>query len=137
MTNKDYRKIELIDHPKDYEFDIGPYSDEQLKQIAQDLWAGKIFSNLHIRDWAGDAFMVFMPLVFMNQFQLDDMKKKEVNFIYEYISNATPTAVNGMPTFFSMRMLTKPDTKRMMKYYEAIKEAMAKLELPKEDKDEI
>ncbi len=95
-------------------------TDEELKQIAKDLWAGKIFSSAHINRQE-DLPLVFMALVFLSHEQLDEMEKQDVNFFYEYMSEATPTGVNGMPTFFSVRMLKKPETIKMLEYYEKFK----------------
>ncbi len=105
-----------------------PKTDEELKQIAEDLWAGRIFSDRNIKR-AEDIPMVFMALIFLKKEQIEQLEKQQMDFFYEYMSQATPTGVNGMPTFFSVRMLTKPETKRMFEYYDAIKGALAKVKL--------
>lgn len=100
-------------------------TDEELKQIAKDLWAGKIFSDRHIPP--GDSHMmlsVFMPFVFMDKKTLKDMQREKIDFVYEYLDKAGPRAINGMPMFMSCRILTKPETKKMFEYYEKFK-AMA------------
>lgn len=98
-------------------------TDEELKQIAVDLFSGKIFTDRHVRN-PKDLGMVFMLLVFTG----DDFKQELLDdppgMIYEYLSEAGPRSVNGMPTFFSMRMLNEADTKRMFTIYERVKAAM-------------
>ncbi len=107
-----------------------PKTDEELKQIAEDLWAGKIFCDRQVQSRRPeDITMVFMVLMFMDKKQLKQLEKDEVDFFYEYMSQATPRGINGMPTFWSVRVLTKPETKRMFEYYEAIKGALANVKL--------
>lgn len=44
-----------------------------------------------------------------------------IGLVYEYLSEAGPMAVNGKPTFFSLRLLNKVDTEKMFEYYEQYK----------------
>ncbi len=100
-------------------------TDDELKEIAKDLWAGKIFSDRHItslKDSPNMLGMVFMPIVFMDSETKKQLSDFKVNFIYEYLDKAGPRAINGMPTFFSCRTLTEPETKKMFEYYEKFKE---------------
>jgi len=99
-------------------------TDEELKQVAKDLWAGKIFSDRHIPSGSDPHIMlsVFMPLAFMDKKTLNGMQREKINFIYEYYDKAGPRMINGMPMFFSCRILTKPETKKMFEYYNKFKE---------------
>lgn len=45
-----------------------------------------------------------------------------IGLVYEYLSAAGPMAVNGKPTFFSLRLLNKVDTDKMFEYYEQYKQ---------------
>lgn len=99
-------------------------TDEELKQIAKDLWAGKIFSDRHIANIdtnPGMATSVFMPLVFLNKKQVKDLKDSKVNFMYEYLDNAGPMSVNGYPIFMTVRFLLAHETEKMFNYYEEFK----------------
>lgn len=97
-------------------------TDEELKEIAKDLWAGRIFSDRHITDAPEMLKCVFLSLAFASRKDVEKMKKREVSFIYEYMDRAGPRAINGMPTFFSCRMLTKSETNKMFEYYGKFKE---------------
>jgi len=97
---------------------MSEYTQKQLKQIAVDLAEGKIFSNLHLRNQE-ELSGVFMVILFMDQEQLQKIADNDVVFIYEYLDKANPLSVNGMPTFFSMRYLTKYDFSTM--YHEYIR----------------
>ena len=98
-------------------------TDEELKQIALDLHHGRIFSDRHCSTLE-DVKSSFMVLAFMEQEHLKKMEEDQVDFIYEYLSEAGPMSVNGRPCFFSMRLLTKPESQKMFDYYEKIKKAV-------------
>lgn len=97
-------------------------TDEELKQIAQDIHKGLIFSIGHIENPA-DTPSVFMPLHFMSDEAIGDLAKKEP-FIYEYLDKASPRSVNGLPVFISFQYLVKEETKKMNGYYNKIKQAV-------------
>lgn len=102
------------------------HTDEELKQIAIDLHSGRIYCDRHIED-TSDIRIVFMP-VMLGAFA--DAKKEEldnIGMIYEYLTEAGPRCVNGMPTFFSLKYLSKKDTMRMSEYYEKLVEAVKNL----------
>jgi hypothetical protein len=102
--------------------------DEELKQIAEDLWAGRIYSNRNMND-IKLIDSVFMPLMFLDRRKLKQLQHLKVDFFYEYIDKAGPRSINGMPVFTSVRCLTKPETARMFEFYEAIKKAVGGVKL--------
>ena len=143
-------------------------SDEQLKQVAKDLYNNKIFSNLHLNEYDSleshfmcmlfhapqqpqkpqaktdeDSIMNLRDSKIYNLIQLEkDLEQYEkdmadypyeledyqawindLGFIYEYYdSNQSPMAINGKPVFFSMRLMCKEDTKKMLEFYHQYKE---------------
>ena len=100
-------------------------NDEELKQIAIDLFSGKIFTDRHLNS-PEELAHHFMPLVFMKETNLKKLSKK-VDFIYEYMDKAMPMGCNGKPIFMSLQYLTKPETKKMLLYHEKLKTAVKKL----------
>jgi len=58
---------------------------------------------------------VFMVLIFMGAKQRREMIKNPPGLIYEYLSEAGPRSINGMPSFFSMRMLSKADAEKVFR----------------------
>ena len=102
-------------------------SYEELKQIAKDMVAGKIFTDRQIPKTT-PLHLVFMPFVFMEEKQrtklTDQIEKKEIYMIYEYLEKAGPRAINGMPTFMSCNMLSKTETDIMLDYFKKIKKAL-------------
>jgi len=98
--------------------------NEELKQLAKDMWSGKIFSDRHIvnlKDQPSMAGSIFMPLVFLDKKQLKDLEEAKVNFMYEYLDKAGPRSVNGYPIFMTVNFLSTGETEKMFKYYEQFK----------------
>lgn len=56
----------------------------------------------------------------------EEVQLKSIGLVYEYLSERGPMAVNGKPTFFSLRLLNHDDTKKMFEYYEQYKEIREK-----------
>lgn len=142
--------------------------DEQLKQVAKDLYNNKIFSNLHINehDTIESHFMCMLFIVpkqpqkpqakteedsVMNlrdskiynliqlekdleqyekdmldyPYELEDYQKwlNNLGFVYEYYGESqSPVSINDKPVFFSMRLMCKEDTKKMLEFYNQYKE---------------
>jgi len=124
------------------------HTDDELKEIAKDLYHNKIFSNLHI-DARNSVSLasVFMPLMFMGgvnwgtdetreskiiRLLLEDKEAgynerhnawvNEIGFIYEYYGKEAPRCINGMPMFYSCHLLSKTDAKRMLEFHDRYKE---------------
>lgn len=97
---------------------------EELKQLAIDIVEGKVFGTWNIEN-PSDMAMVFMVSIFMKK---KDFPKDAVHF-YEYMSEAGPRGVNGMPCFFSARVLNKKEAEilqPLINKYKKQKEAFLK-----------
>jgi hypothetical protein len=46
----------------------------------------------------------------------------DIGIVYEYLSEAGPMAINGKPTFLSMKLMNKEDSKKLWEFYEQYKE---------------
>ena len=100
-------------------------TDEELKQIAKDMLADKIFTNAHIRE--GDEHLlatIFMPFVFMDEKQRDELEAKGVKVLFEYLSEAGPRAINGYPMFMTCKYMTGEEWDKVYEYYEKMKKAV-------------
>jgi len=86
--------------------------EEELKQIAVDLFQGKIFTDRHLQRLE-DLPMVFMVIAFMRPKDLEKLKDDPPGLIFEYLDKAAPRGTNGMPGFFSCQMLSQEDTKKV------------------------
>lgn len=92
-----------------------PLTDEQVKDLARDLYADKIFGSWMLPESQMDMlFMVFMVLIFMDDIQKKKMKRDNTFFFYEYYDKAGPRSINGMPTFMSCHICSGDDVKRII-----------------------
>jgi hypothetical protein len=103
-----------------------PRTDADLKQIAEDLYSGKIFCDQHLENYEQLRF-VFMPLGLGGAEFLQTLIDAKAKFIFEYLDKAGPRSVNGYPSFFSFQYLNGEDVAKMFGYYEKIKAALAAL----------
>jgi len=94
---------------------------EELKKIAIDLRAGRIFCDRQL-DTCIDPGMVFMPIMFFDDKTTESLRADPPGLVYEYMSEALPRGVNGYPCFMSMRYLSIDDTKSL---FEIIKKLEA------------
>lgn len=94
-------------------------TNDELRQIALDLADGKIFSDRHLGDQSHMIGSVFMPVILgaFSDLTKEEIDSGKVSFLYEYLSEAGPMAVNGFPTFFSVKYLNKEETEIMFDYF--------------------
>lgn len=99
--------------------------DEELKELAKDLYSGRIFTDRHLDEHI-DIQSVFMALMFLESETKagKDFFDSKPALIYEYLDQAGPMSINGYPMFFSFRYLNQVECDKMFSYYEKIKEAM-------------
>ncbi len=98
-------------------------SDKFLSDLALSLFKGEIFTDRHCQK--EDIRFVFPILSFIKEEMFDEIKN--VSLIYEYLEEAAPHSVNGMPMFFSARFLNEHDTKVLFEKYEKINNAIKQL----------
>lgn len=95
-------------------------TEAELKKLAWDIHAGKVFTNRHIREGDERLFPnIFMVTLFLDEKQKEDLA--DAGLFYEYYDQAGPRAINGYPMFMSLRSLCKEDTEKLFDYIEEIK----------------
>ena len=98
---------------------INRLKDEDLKKLAVDFRSGKVFTDRDVNP-SSMIGVIFMPIEFM---KLSKRNIEEIGLIYEYTSKAGSRALNGMPMFFSCRILHKKDFPILCEYVEKLEEA--------------
>jgi len=93
--------------------------NQELKKLAVEIFEGRVFTNRHCNEH--ELTSVFMPLVFGAFENKTKNERDDIGLIYEYVDKAMPMAINGKPTFASMRYLDKRKTEVMFKYYDKYK----------------
>lgn len=98
---------------------------EELKTIAADLAAGRIFADRHLGEEDWHLFpSVFMPFAFMDQAQRQAFVEAKPGMVFEYLDKAGPRSINGYPAFFSMQVLSEEQTAEVFRLMAAIREAV-------------
>lgn len=95
-------------------------SDEQIKQFGIDLYKELIFTSSQLRNQE-DISMVFMPLLFMDENQMEEFKELKPFVLFEYIHKAGPRSINGYPVFWSFNHATKEEWKKIYDVYSKMK----------------
>lgn len=107
-------------------------TDEELRQIAVDMYDGKIFSDRHLRN-IDDIHIVFMPITLGALHNMPEEERRNIGMIYEYMSERGPRDVNGYPTFFSLKILTQEEAGKMFVHFEEYREMKDKFLNKKEE----
>jgi hypothetical protein len=105
---------------KEVKKEIKVRTNDELKQIAIDLYDGRIFSDRQVVN-PKDMAMVFMPLALGALSKMSKEDTDDINMIYEYLDKAGPRSINGMPNFFSVNLLRNAEAKTMFKFYDEYK----------------
>jgi hypothetical protein len=84
--------------------------EEELRQLAIDLYHGKVFTSLDpgVKS-AQDLQMIFMPLLLGAFKDLTPADFKNIGMLYEYYDKAGPRSINGFPNFTSFTILSVHD----------------------------
>jgi len=101
---------------------------DELKTIAIDMRAGQIFCDRNCPN-PQDIGMVFLPLILMDDKMAESIKKDPPGLIYEYVKNAGPRSINGMPIFSSCRFLSQDDTLKVFRLITKLKQAELSVDL--------
>lgn len=93
---------------------VGRKSEEELREFVIDFLAGRIFTSAHMTNSASLG-LVFMPLALGALSDWPDEDWADIGIIYEYLDKAGPRSINGMPSFFSLRIMHRDDWLRCIK----------------------
>lgn len=105
-----------------------PRTDDDLKQLARDIVAGRVFTDLHIQAPATEVKLDIMRavwpiLLFMNEQQQAEINALHPVMIYEYLREAGPRSVNGYPVFFSLHVIGQEEWTRLSVYLDRLYDA--------------
>ncbi len=96
-------------------------SEQELRQLALDLKANKIFASTQIPEQDSDLLgSIFMILSLMNEEQHAEFVAKKPAFVYEYYEAAGAHGVNGYPSFTSMRFVSEDELPFIKKYWDEL-----------------
>ncbi len=96
----------------------------EIRKLAKDIVLGNVFTAHHIpEDKAGE--LVFLPLLFLSDKDLEILKADPPGLIFEYNSERGPRMVNELPTFKTAQFLSVPVADKVMKEVERYSLRMA------------
>jgi hypothetical protein len=101
-----------------------PASDLTLREIALGIHEDRIFTNRHCRD-IQEVLMCFPILSMMELCDRKWIANNPPGLVWEFYHAASPTGVNGLPMFFSVRFLSPEDARTMEGYLLKLREAKA------------
>lgn len=90
-----------------------PMTTEQLKQLALDIIEDRVFGSWNLPpptsdDDVGALAMTFLPLA------LGAAAPEGTVHVYEYLSEAGPRVINGLPCFFSYAPISREDWAKLI-----------------------
>lgn len=103
---------------EDDSWDYTPKTDQEIRQLALDYDAGRIFLAT---DEEKIRLSFMTVLAFMRQEHIEHMKKNDVVAFYEHIKDALSRSINGLPMFSTARMLSREEMERFSKAYDEVK----------------
>lgn len=109
-----------------------PRTNKEINQLAKDLAENRIFTSQHVRSQE-DVGSVFMVLALMGPKHAQWMKDNHIVVIYEEYSKAGPWAINGYPSFFSFKSVSKSDWEKVIDVYGRIEAVKKAVMLPEEE----
>jgi len=110
----------MADEPKE-KFVYHKRTSEEQEKLAWDIIGGQVFGTWNIPKGSDPTFP-FLVLTLMSVEERQELITEGVVACYEYISEAGPRSVNGMPCFFSVRFLNKEDCKAVFDKVQEIQE---------------
>lgn len=84
---------------------------ERLRRLVLDICDGRVVTDLHVPE--GALGIVFVPLMLMSPEERKKFAMLDIGLVYEYLQEAAPSSINGLPVFFSLRTLGREDAKRV------------------------
>lgn len=103
-------------------------TEEELTEIARQLYRGEIFTSAQVRP--GDEHMlpmIFMPLTFADETLIKQIEKDKPAVIYAKLSDALPRGINGYPCMPNCSFLSVEEWRTVYAKYEKIKTAMEQI----------
>jgi len=100
-------------------------TDDELKQIANDLVHGRVFCDRHIHASDSEALIskIFMPLSMGALNSIPEEKLRKIGMIFEYIENDINNLADdkdkvdhSFPVFLSMQIIHADDMVKFMEY---------------------
>lgn len=104
-----------------------PLTDDKIRELATDIFQGKVFHEAMIRP--GETANPFTVTFLLDEATVKHLRDNEA-FLYEYMDQAAPRSINGMPCFLSFRWMSRADARRVMTMVKAMYDATREVPVP-------
>ncbi len=105
--------------------DFAPHTDQELKELAIDIFEGKVFTDRHIpEEEERGLLMVFMPLALGAGKDWTEDDYKSIGMFYEYMDQAGPR----VDQWNAVVLLHAHDKRRAMRKGDPLSRRISKIE---------
>lgn len=101
-------------HPRQqHRLHVPDMPQDELRKFVLGLADGRLFTSGHLREHETDLLpMIFLPLALGALSQCERFDAAKIGAFWEWNSKASPRSINGLPIFFSVRMINVRDWQR-------------------------
>lgn len=100
-------------------------TDDELKRLALDIVDGKVFGSWMTPNQDEGLLPFKIVTMMMDKEHLKELERRQVIGIYEYMSEAGPMSVNGLPSFMSCRMIHRGEADKLNEFINKAREMRA------------
>lgn len=111
MADEEEPKLEEYWDEFKERLELARMSDDEIRQFVLDYCDGQLFTSHDVKE-PKMVLSVFMPLALGAFSSYNPESLKQIGLFYEHRSKAGYWAINGCPTFSSVRILHKDDWAR-------------------------
>lgn len=97
-----------LENNKKRKFEYEKMSNNKIKELALNIYKDNVFTNIGLSE--NDVRTVFQVINFFDEETFKFITENPPGLIYEYMSKMSPTLVNGLPIFSSVRFVSQEDT---------------------------
>jgi len=99
------------------------YSAAERRELAEGLLGKRLFTVQHIEN-PRDISLVFLPIAFGALAEWSKEEIDQIGTICEYLHKAGERSINGLPSFFSCRVIHQKDWDQIVALYQEMKRAV-------------
>lgn len=100
-------------------------SEKELRQLALDVISGQVFGSWSLRESELQHLgMVFMPMMFLDDISRKMLERNKIVHFYGHMKDTFDRSLNGLPLFYSVRVLDQADTERLNVWIKKLQDFM-------------
>jgi hypothetical protein len=100
-------------------------TNQEIKALAREWCEGRILFSTQVPKEI--ISMVFMPIIFLNEEQRQELIAENVFAFYGKMADAGPRGINGYPIFWTMYRISEDDYNKLRQYAKEYSDIMQKV----------